>query len=241
MIFKPCIFTPNSSLSTPFPPATEPQHSQHLEGTLVWKFSLPWIRQPVGARWMVCYQNNTIWSLTTQALPIRSSDSSLQISFWNINLYTSSVLTARSQTTQITVGQSSLTVLSFDRDNNLPYLCICDLVCAVRLLPNTSLLLLPNTFRNPKNQVIFKTCMNTSHMEIFKDRRFLTRFFAQLSAVVHFLFASRADDREQDASFSRHRNTLQSTLTPFMWLLQTWLLFLCEIKTFHTQHYMKTT
>lgn len=172
---------------------------------------------------MVCYQNNTSWSLTTQALPIRSSDSSLQISFWNINFYTCIMLTARSQTTQITVGQSFLAVLTFDRDNNLPYSCICDLVCAVQLLPNTSLLhsFLPNTFRNPKNQIIFKTCMNTSHMEIFKDRRFLTRFFAQLSAVVHFLFASRADDREQDASFSRHRNTLQSTLTPCLPLLQT--------------------
>lgn len=220
---KPCIFISNSSLSTPFPPATEPQHSQYLEGTLVWKFCLTWIRQPIGTRWMVCYQNNTIWSLTTQALPIRSSDSSSQRSFWNINFYTSRMLTARSQTTQITVGQSFLTVLNSDRDNNLSYLYICDLFCAAKLLPNTSLLhaFLPNTFRNPKNQVIFKTCMNTSHMEIFKDRRLLTRFFAQLSAVVHFLFASWVDDREQDASFSRHRNTLQSTLTPFMRLLQT--------------------
>lgn len=49
--------------------------------------------------------------LISQALPIRSSDSSLQRSFWNINFYTCSILTARSQTTQITVGQSFLAVL----------------------------------------------------------------------------------------------------------------------------------
>lgn len=68
-----------------------------------------------------------------------------------------------------------------------------------------------NTFRDPENQVIFKTCTSVFYIwRSSKTEYFLLYFFAQLSAVVHFLFSSELMTG-YITSFSRHRNTLNSS------------------------------